>query len=231
MIDRNKTFEIFNYYPENLNIKSAKKVIHHCDDCGKQRQIEYRRSIKKFPYYCHSCLMKKEHNFFTGKHFTGEQNGNYVDGKTLIKHFCKYTGCQREICLDTAVYGDGFCKKHSKLGERNGRYIDGRTPIRNLIRNGIFGKQWCISVFKRDNFTCQVCKRKKEVSGHLNPHHIKNFSVILNEFLTFYSQFNPIEDKETLVRLAETWNDFWDLSNGITLCEECHLNEHLQDKG
>jgi hypothetical protein len=225
MIDREKTLNLFGYYPEEITA-GYKKVVHCCDSCGKQRNIEYRRVISKFPYYCHPCMMK----IISRKHFPcGHEHPNYVDGKTLIKHFCKFEGCKQEINLST-VYEGGFCKKHSKLGERNGRYIDGRTPLRNLIRNSILGKQWALDVFKKDNFTCQKCGKKKEISGSLNPHHKKHFSVILSEFLNFYSQFSPIEDKEILVRLAESWPDFWDVNNGQTLCDCCHLEEHAANE-
>ncbi len=49
---------------------------------------------------------------------------------------------------------------------------------------------------------------------------------ILEEFLREYSRFSPIEDKETLVRLAVTYKPFWDLNNGITLCKNCHKSIH-----
>ena len=78
---------------------------------------------------------------------------------------------------------------------------------------------WRKQIFERDNYTCQECYRTK---CYLEVHHTKAFSKILKEFLQTYSQFSPIEDIETLVRLAITYEPFWDLSNGITLCEECH---------
>lgn len=51
---------------------------------------------------------------------------------------------------------------------------------------------------------------------------IKSFYKILQEFLQTYNQFSPIEDKETLVRLAINYTPFWDINNGITLCTDCH---------
>ena len=37
-----------------------------------------------------------------------------------------------------------------------------------------------------------------------------------------YSQFSPIEDKEKLVELAVSYQPFWDIANGKTLCYDCH---------
>jgi len=63
-------------------------------------------------------------------------------------------------------------------------------------RNTVEYNTWRITILDRDNYTCQICKRK---SGVLHVHHIKPFAVY----------------KE--LRL--------DLDNGITLCKDCHLSK------
>jgi transposase/5-methylcytosine-specific restriction endonuclease McrA len=67
------------------------------------------------------------------------------------------------------------------------------NPINDKIRKSSEYKEWRQSVYNRDNYTCQCCG---QVSGKINAHHILNFSK--NEALRF------------------------DVSNGITLCENCH---------
>jgi len=94
----------------------------------------------------------------------------------------------------------------------------GITPLYNLIRHLEENKNWRDTIFKRDNYTCQECGKK----GKIQAHHIKRFNIILKEFLQVYSQFSPIEDKETLVRLAINYQPFWDITNGKTLCNDCH---------
>ena len=58
----------------------------------------------------------------------------------------------------------------------------------------------------------------------MEAHHERAFSLLVHDFLKEYSQFSPIEDKETLVRLSYTYTPFWDINNGQTLCKECHNN-------
>jgi len=104
-------------------------------------------------------------------------------------------------------------------GSKHWNWQDGITPLYSMIRNSDKEINWRKSIYKRDNYTCQECYKK---GCALQAHHIKPFSQILKEFLNFYNQFSPIDDKETLVRLSESYKDFWDINNGKTLCEDCH---------
>jgi len=105
-------------------------------------------------------------------------------------------------------------------GENSHFWKGGITSLHDIIRLSLENKQWIKKVFQRDKYTCQDCFKKSE--GDLEAHHKKPFKVILREFLIQYSQFSPLEDKETLARLAITYEPFWDLTNGKTLCKDCH---------
>ena len=59
-------------------------------------------------------------------------------------------------------------------------------------------RKWRWTVFRRDNYTCQICGKK--VSGHIEAHHIKSW-----------------KDYPDLR---------YDIDNGITLCKECHKEIH-----
>lgn len=58
-------------------------------------------------------------------------------------------------------------------------------------------KEWRKSVFTRDKFTCQYCNK---TGGTLNAHHIKP-----------YAKYEDLR---------------YEVSNGITLCEDCHRSLH-----
>lgn len=64
---------------------------------------------------------------------------------------------------------------------------------------GVEYAKWRVSVFNRDNWTCQNCKKH---GGYLEAHHIKSF-------LRFIE-----------LRL--------ELANGITLCKPCHKTANLE---
>ncbi len=130
--------------------------------------------------------------------------------KALQGHFCSEE-TKNKISITQ--------KKRGYKGEKNPNWKDGRTILFNSIKNLNEHKNWLKIIIKRDNYTCQECFIK---SGKLHIHHIKPFSIILKEFLVQYNQFSPIDDKETLVRLAITYEPFWDINNGITLCLGCH---------
>ncbi|WP_137598215.1 HNH endonuclease [Paucilactobacillus kaifaensis] len=69
-------------------------------------------------------------------------------------------------------------------------------PIQYLRKTAAYS-EWRKAVFERDQYTCQICG---QVGGKLNAHHVKSFA------------------KFPKLRLK--------ISNGLTLCENCHRNIH-----
>ena len=128
------------------------------------------------------------------------------------KHFSPKTEFKKGILLS---------KKHKQnigialRGEKSSFWKGGITPLVLLIRNNFKYRQWRDDIFTRDNFTCQECG----VRGHnLNAHHIKPFSKII--------QFYEITTLEEAIQCDELWN----INNGITLCEKCHIKIHINKK-
>ncbi len=137
----------------------------------------------------------------------------------------KCIDCNKELsnyghirCLDCFKI---FESEHPEL---NGNYKGGVTPLHLWIRSLQEYENWHIRILKRDNYTCQDCSQH---GGNLEVHHEKSFAKLLKEFLQEYDQFSPIEDKETLVRLAIKWQPFWNTDNGITYCTKCHKENYI----
>jgi len=233
----------YNIGINNSHYKDGRCLIkHYCIDCNKE-VVSY-RTIR-----CPSCENKRR---FTGKKLTKghklkiskslKQNIIFPTcldcGKPLSRKdaiYCilhssrhkKLKGrkrfycidCKKEISYTSGRFGNRRCLSCANKGENNPRYIDGRTELKELINQLEEYRIWRFEVLKRDNYECQECNKK---GIKLEVHHIKELAKILQEFLEYYNIFSPIEDKETLVRLAILWKDFWNINNGITLCGKCH---------
>ena len=110
------------------------------------------------------------------------------------------------------------------IKEKNPYWKNGISTLYQLIKSLKEYHLWRLEIFKRDRFTCRICQQRKD--GKLRSHHIIPFGKILKDFISQYPQFSLIEDKEIFTRLAITYMPFWDISNGITLCLDCHKLEH-----
>lgn len=93
--------------------------------------------------------------------------------------------------------GKTWFKKGVYAGEKHHNWKGGITPLKKRMWCSSEYQKWRKMVFERDDYTCQNCDNR---GGKLNAHHIK-----------------PIYKYPELV---------FDVSNGVTLCEECHLKYH-----
>ena len=85
----------------------------------------------------------------------------------------------------------------ARKGLKNWNWKGGVTSQNHLIRYGFDAQRWRKAVFERDNYTCQICHQRGK---KLNAHHIEEFS--------------KYPEKR------------FDVSNGITLCIDCHKLVH-----
>ncbi len=83
-------------------------------------------------------------------------------------------------------------KERVRLGIHN-FWKGGKTLENKLARTQLPYKLWREAVFKRDDYTCQECKKR---GGKLNAHHVKPFSL--------FPELRYVID------------------NGLTLCISCH---------
>jgi len=118
-------------------------------------------------------------------------------GKEEYRNRCEYCG-KVFVSYGKAVrkYCSRECSFKDKVGVKAGNYKDGKSLEREKARLGYQLAKWRKEVYKRDNYTCQNCGSKR----HLNAHHILSWA----------------DNKEKR----------FIISNGVTLCEECHGKIH-----
>jgi 5-methylcytosine-specific restriction endonuclease McrA len=102
------------------------------------------------------------------------------------------------------------------------RFYNNRNELVLLIRTSDLYKKWRQDVMREQGKKCQICRSKK----HTQVHHIIPLSQQVNEFLYRYGDLEGMEDAEDFLDLIEYYIDFWDVDNGILLCNWCHQQEH-----
>ena len=186
---------------KHIGIVQNKKVTKECIECSKEFIVhKYRESEAMFcDHHCYANWMK-------GK--AGEQSNAWQGG------FGKCINCSSE--LSSRNPKTNLCRvcnnKINFSGKNNYFWKGGITPIAQKIRHSIKYKKWRDCIFKRDNWTCQLCNKK---GGILHADHIKQFSVILENLILENGRKN-------LYAKAMNYKFFWDTNNGRTLCFHCH---------
>ena len=151
------------------------------------------------------------------KDITGQRFGRLIAIKR-VDNTC--TGqvcwlCRCDCGNKTTVRSNGLCSGNTKScgclqkdifsqekGSKNRNWKGGITSDNNKMRSSLEYREWRLAVFRRDNFRCQnpKCMHKCRI---LNAHHI--------------------------LPLAEYPVHRLDISNGITLCRDCHKEVHKKD--
>jgi hypothetical protein len=192
-------------------------VTYFCANCNKEMIIVSSRKRNRKHRYCskecetlHRRASKcRQYKIVSYCEWCGKETKKVKSVMTKIKHnFCSIS-----------------CASKHRIRIQNIRtpfFKDGRTPLRSLIKSTSEYKKWVFDVLSRDKFMCVICGCGK----NLHVHHKTPFSNLLEKFLSEFSQFSPLEDKETLLRLIYSRKEFWDLTNGITLCCDCHQVYH-----
>lgn len=100
-------------------------------------------------------------------------------------------------------YGKAVAERQS--GEKHHNYKDGKSLERwlthQLVRRSIYYKTWRKKVFERDGYSCRSCLKQ---GGVLHAHHVVPW----------------VDDPKLRLKV----------SNGVTLCSECHRLWHMYDK-
>lgn len=147
-----------------------------------------------------SCFMCKKE--FHIKQYLMSKEIHFCSRK--CKHMSQHIIKVSRICL---TCGKEFFVRPKTVKDGGGKYCSKECSIigsrgknyniENTDRGSGEYVEWRSAVYKRDNYTCQKCGKR---GGTLNAHHIIPFS------------------KDKSLR--------FEVSNGITLCEKCHIDEH-----
>lgn len=95
--------------------------------------------------------------------------------------------------------------------------IESYHEINTSLRQRKKYKDWVQKIRERDKNICKECKLWG-TNEAIPIHHIVSVSVILEKNLVLNT------------KQAMDCEDLWDLSNGESLCEECHRNKHRVEK-
>lgn len=140
-----------------------------------------------------------------GKPISEEQKEKMSAAKTGERHF----NYGKKLSLETRLK-----MRDALKGENCYNWKGGITKLNRAIRQLMQCREWSASVFKRDDYVCQDCKKR---SGVLEAHHIVPFHQIVKDY-----NIQTVED-------AVACEFLWDLSNGVTLCRRCHKKLHKSD--
>lgn len=212
----NKCYGISKSGIGNHNYKKIKKV---CPVCDKVFETIPSRVLKNRGKFCSQKCM----GIWRSKNITGSKVYNWRGGK--IKSHCLI--CGKEFLASAFEIGrgngkfcsrkcNGMCNSKNNKGKDNPKWRGGVSSYVDLIRTSKQYANWRQKIFERDKFTCQKCGR---IGGDIHAHHKKRFSVILDDIKQTFPLLSVVD-------IAANYPDLWDVENGITLCENCHKNEH-----
>lgn len=149
----------------------------------------------------------------------------------------RYNTNKYESCADIAKdYGVAkgtiatILKKNDIIPEHNGAriksYKGGITKLHTRIRNCENTEFWRRACMERDNYKCRISGETGKLEVH---HYPKQFSKMFNAFLAKNPNLNPISDCDKLFCLAQDYDPFWDIDNGMTVTEEIHKKLHMHN--
>jgi hypothetical protein len=188
------------HIPWNKGLKTAKDKHYKCSYCGKDFIDNKHKNIK---YCSRKCSSKSQVN----KEIKSSTRNKI--SQALMKYYKTNT-----VSMKTRIKISNSLK-----GKKSYLWKDGRYPIVMVIRDVMKYKLWRKEVFERDNYTCYECGK---MGVYLVAHHIKSFSKIMDDFLKKHSTLSPIKDRDVLIDLANKYDPFWDIDNGVTYCKNCH---------
>lgn len=156
---------------------------------GKIKSIEHRKKLSESKTGDKNPMKKKENALKVRKALFGRKNPE-----------------QSKRMKGNIPWNKGIANLKFR-GKNNPNWKGGITPLMSIVRSITSYIEWRDKIFKRDDYTCQECKKR---GCYLEAHHIKQFNIIIKE--------NNIKTLEEALSCQELWN----INNGVTLCKDCH---------
>jgi hypothetical protein len=192
-----------------LKPNSEKKIEIICPECGTVFKRYFKVLRKSGCFLCQKCALKDK---FGKAIAPGIRNNRLTvlrkgkkSGHSVFKCDC---GTEKEISNDLFLRGStkscGCLRRENikrvafhPVGKAHHNWQGGITGERLSIMAKAAYKEWRLSVYKKDNYTCLKCNQK---GRELNAHHVENYA-----------------DNKDKVCCVE---------NGATLCATCHILFH-----
>ena len=106
-----------------------------------------------------------------------------------------------------------------KIGENATAWKGGKMSMTHLVKGWQNRNGWYKNIYIRDGFRCTCCGSKNKIEAH---HKIPIKTIVdINK-----NRFEKSEDLYNYLISLDVIIDT-ELSNGITLCRECHKKEHV----
>ena len=199
--------------------KRSRKVISVvCPRCKETREVKFSSLTKCDSSFCNLCSKQKRYDWMLGKTIgrltvTGFGSGKRdINGKFKSTFICSCEcGNEVEVAASDLKKGNTTscgCYKKERFyeihsGKNSPNYNNNLSNEERIIGRFIPEyKEWRKVIFRRDNYTCKVCGKN---GVRLAAHHIVPYAI--NKKLRF------------------------DVDNGITLCNECHKEFHVNFMG
>lgn len=191
----------------NMNPVSIWKRLIKGDVQMRDRKEEVTKALMKIPTSEYSIICKR---YKANKHEScADIATDYGVHKTTIAYILKKNGITPE---------------HS--GARIKSYKGGITALHTRIRNCEKAKFWQRACMERDDYKCRISGKRGSLAIH---HYPQSFSKLFNEFLSKHPDLNPIRDCDQFFQLAQDYEPFWDIDNGMTITAEMHKKLHMHN--
>jgi hypothetical protein len=193
--------------------------------------MEYKSNIQKEALLKQGKYLQKFNE--QTKIFKTEEDVNkakqlYLSGKTT-REIGKIFGCSK-VPVERVLKSSGVVfrkpwdspnhKSKNQYGENNPAWKGGIKNIYDRFRDLSEYYEWRKQVLDRDENKCTSC----ENINKLHSHHIKTLKTLIWEYSL---KVNKLLKDLTREDLTDSY--FYDLSNGLTLCETCHKKWHKEN--